>query len=93
MEKPDCESNEVFYPDRCVGNSKFNASQRDDVLSGRMGLVGIDCRCYELNCTSEMAEIKFEFLESLTYPPTVGENEIIPTCEFNTCTSNWHYCT
>ena len=91
MEKPDCESNEVFYPDRCVGSTEFDASQRDDVLSGRMGLFGLDCRCYELNCTSEMAEIKFKFLKSPTNP--LSDNETTPTCEFNTCTSNWHYCT
>lgn len=83
METPDCRSNKVLYPDRCVGSLEFEAHQRDDVLNGKLGLFGLACRCYELNCTSEMAEIKFEFLESPTNPTHVGVNETTPTCEFN----------
>ena len=90
-ESPDCQSNGVLYPDRCVGsNDDFDASQRDDVLSGRVESFIVDCGCYEVNCTAEMAEIKFEFSESPPNPPennettpTCEDNETTPTCEFN----------
>ena len=80
MDKPDCESNKVFYPDRCFNRLEFDTSQRDDVMSGRMKIFGLSCRCYELNCTAEMAEFEFEFRPN---PPS--PNETTPTCEFTAC--------
>lgn len=88
-EKPDCESSDVLYPDRCFGRSKFDAYQRDDVLSGKMELFGLNCRCYELNCTAEMAEIKFEFMESSPNPPSPNETTPTTTGEC-TCTARVH---
>ena len=65
--RPDCTSNGIFHADRCFGRQGFDAGQRESVLSGEMGLITLPCRCYELNCTAEMAEIEFEFPESPTF--------------------------
>ena len=65
--KPNCTSNGIFHADRCFGRQKFDAGQRESIISGKMGLITLSCRCYELNCTAEMAKIEFEFFESPTF--------------------------
>ena len=49
-----------------------------------MGLFGLNCGCFELNCTAGMAEIKFKF-DSPMNPSGGSENMTTPTCEFNAC--------
>ena len=65
--KPNCTSNGIFHADRCFSRHKFDANQRESIVSGEMGFPALSCRCYELNCTAEMAGIEFEFFESPTF--------------------------
>ena len=65
MGKPNCTSNGIFRADCCFGRQEFDASQRESIISGEIEFF-LPCRCYELNCTAEMAKIEFEFFESPT---------------------------
>ena len=62
-ESSDCKMNGLLYPDRCVGTHRVNPYEHEEVLSGRAPLFGINCGCYEANCTVGMAEIKFDFVQ------------------------------
>lgn len=87
--KPDCESNGIFHADRCFGRQVFDADPRESVLSGEIGFTAI-CRCYELNCTAEMAEIEFEFFESPTFVNPPEDTSELNTYATITCTSNYY---
>ena len=80
-ESPDCEANGLLYPDRCVGTHRIEPYEREGVLSGRATLFGVHCGCYETNCTAEMAEIKFDFVQ---FPP----DAVAPTTSTTEATSS-----
>ena len=93
FESPDCESNGLLYPNRCVGTHRIEPYERQGVLSGERDLLGVDCGCYETyNCTAGQAEIKLDFVvlpSGGSTPPTGVGND---TTMDNGCKYINYYC-